>query len=129
METIVEKARELGKLIKETEEFKKLGYAQVAHDADFDLQANIREFGEVRDQMIEKMSGGVEKTPETEKLEAKMSALFKEIKGNANMQALENASKAFDGVMKMVYDVLQMEITGEPPHSCSSDCSSCSGCH
>ncbi len=129
MEKIVMTARELGKLVKDTDEFKRLTLAQMAQEMDLSLQNKMKEFNETRDKLVDAMGNGKNDSPEVKALDEKLSALFNEIKENEKMQELESASGSFDTIMKMVYDVLQLEITGQPPQSCGSDCSSCAGCH
>ena len=108
---IIEKARELGRLIQEEDSYKKLQDAQ--------KNASKKE----RDQ--EKLS----------KLNTEMREAYSQIMSNENMIAYNDAKAAFDVVANRVLAIVQQSAEGADPEtadysqsSCSGSCATCGGC-
>ena len=126
---IMDLTKELGTLIKDTNEFKRMMLAQMAQEMDIPLQKQMKEFGELREKLIAAMAADKSEDPVAKKMDEELNVLFGQIKENEKMKELEDASKHFDTLMQTVYEVLNKEITGqEMGSSCGSDCSSCHGC-
>ncbi len=131
---IIEKTRELGKLLQKEESYIKMREAESKADADEKLQELIKEFN------LKRLSINVE-TQKTEKdgekiaeLNKEMQKVYADIMSNENMKDYNNAKQDFDQVSGRVMAILQNCIAGEDPEttdytsSCTGSCSTCGGC-
>ena len=128
---IIEKARELGKLIQEEESYKKLQEAQKSADADMELQRLIGEFNLKRMSINNEAS----KKEKLSKLNTEMREAYSQIMSNENMIAYNDAKAAFDVVANRVLAIVQQSAEGADPEtadysqsSCSGSCATCGGC-
>lgn len=131
---IIEKTRELGKLLQQEESYIKKHEAEKKADEDAELQALIKEFN------LKRLSINVE-TQKVEKdgekiaqLNKEMQKVYADIMANENMKAYNDAKQDFDQLSGRVMTILQNCIAGEDPettdfsNSCTGSCSTCSGC-
>lgn len=124
---VMEKAKELGQLIAESNEMKRLSSSEALFKSDENAIKLLNEYMSIQQEIVmaaqqEKDSKLIESI--NEKLEAKKDELFSyEVSKNY----LE-AKSDFDRMMKSINDVIIFSITGEEP--CSHDnCSCCDhGC-
>ena len=127
---IIEKARELGRLIQEEDSYKKLQDAQKNADADMELQRLIGEFN------LKRMSSKKERDQEKlSKINTEMREAYSQIMSNENMIAYNDAKAAFDVVANRVLAIVQQSAEGADPEtadysqsSCSGSCATCGGC-
>ena len=132
---IIEKARELGRLIQEEKKKKKLQDAQKNADADMELQRHIGELN------IKRMSINNEKKKKERdqeklsKLNTEMREAYSQIMSNENMIAYNDTKAAFDVVANRVLAIVQQSAEGADPEtadysqsSCSGSCATCGGC-
>ena len=129
---IIEKARELGRLIQEEDSYKKLQDAQKNADADMELQRLIGEFNLKRMSINNEAS---KKERDQEKLSTEMREAYSQIMSNENMIAYNDAKAAFDVVANRVLTIVQQSAEGADPEtadysqsSCSGSCATCGGC-
>ena len=127
MDAIIEKAKELGLIIKEDTRVKRVAVAQVAFSADFALQKNLKEFNDSRDKMMEMMNEGVEDTSLIDPLNDKIKALYEVILETPAWKEYSAAQEEMGKLMEEVNNVINFMITGEEACS-SSKCASCGGC-
>ena len=125
---IIEKARELGKLIQQEESYIALQKAQAEADADMELQNLIGDFN------MKRMSINNEASKK-DKDSDKLALLNSQIMSNKNMIAYNEAKDAFDMVANRVLAIVQQSAEGADPEtadystsSCSGSCSTCGGC-
>lgn len=131
---IIEKTRELGKLLQQEESYIKMREAESKADADTKLQELIKEFN------LKRLSINIE-TQKVEKdgekiaeLNKEMQKVYADIMSNENMKDYNNAKQDFDQVSGRVMTILQNCIAGEDPDttdytsSCTGSCSTCGGC-
>lgn len=132
---IIEKARELGKLIQQEETYIKLREAQEKADADTELQNLIGEFNLKRISINNEAS---KKEKDQEKLQAlnqEMRAVYAKIMQNENMIAYNEAKEKFDVIVNRVTAIVNNSINGEDPETtdfsagCAGSCSTCGGCN
>lgn len=131
---LIEKTRELGKLLQDEESYKSMKEAEKKADADTELQELIKEFN------LKRLSINVE-TQKVEKdgekiaqLNKEMQKVYADIMANENMKAYNESKQLFDQVSGRVMTILQNCIAGEDPEttdfdsSCTGSCSTCGGC-
>lgn len=134
---IIRMARDLGKAIQETEEYKNLMTARTANDSDEKLHEMIGAFNLKK---IEVETMMAQKDRDEEKLSAKnaeMQKLYGDIMANENMIAYDTAMQGVQTLMNHVNTILAEAFNGgdpetcdlEPAAGCGGNCSGCSGCH
>lgn len=132
---IIEKARELGKLIQQEESYIALQKAQADADADMDLQNLIGDFNMKRMSINNEASKKDKDSDKLALLNSQMREDYSKIMSNKNMIAYNEAKDAFDMVANRVLSIVQQSAEGADPEtadystsSCSGSCSTCGGC-
>lgn len=132
---IIEKARELGKLIQQEESYIALQKAQADADADMDLQNLIGDFNMKRMSINNEASKKDKDSDKLALLNSQMREDYSKIMSNKNMIAYNEAKDAFDMVANRVLAIVQQSAEGADPKtadystsSCSGSCSTCGGC-
>lgn len=127
-------AREMGKQIQASEEYRALQAAKAANDADETLQQAIGDFNLKRIALSNAASDENSDKSKIKKLDQELKAVYQNIMQNPNMVAFQHAKEQMDHMMSQVTNILMMCVNGEDPDtcqpaSCSGSCSSCDGCH
>lgn len=132
---IIEKARELGKLIQQEESYIALQKAQADADADMDLQNLIGDFNMKKMSINNEASKKDKDSDKLALLNSQMREDYSKIMSNKNMIAYNEAKDAFDMVANRVLAIVQQSAEGADPEtadystsSCSGSCSTCGGC-
>lgn len=132
---IIEKARELGKLIQQEESYIALQKAQADADADMELQNLIGDFNMKRMSINNEASKKDKDSDKLALLNSQMREDYSKIMSNKNMIAYNEAKDAFDMVANRVLAIVQQSAKGADPEtadystsSCSGSCSTCGGC-
>lgn len=132
---IIEKARELGKLIQQEESYIALQKAQADADADMELQNLIGDFNMKRMSINSEASKKDKDSDKLALLNSQMREDYSKIMSNKNMIAYNEAKDAFDMVANRVLAIVQQSAEGADPEtadystsSCSGSCSTCGGC-
>ena len=132
---IIEKARELGKLIQQEESYIALQKAQAYADADMELQNLIGDFNMKRMSINNEASKKDKDSDKLALLNSQMREDYSKIMSNKNMIAYNEAKDAFDMVANRVLAIVQQSAEGADPEtadystsSCSGSCSTCGGC-
>lgn len=132
---IIEKARELGKLIQQEESYIALQKAQADADADMDLQNLIGDFNMKRMSINNEASKKDKDSDKLALLNSQMREDYSKIMSNKNMIAYNEAKDAFDMVANRVLAIVQQSAEGADHEtadystsSCSGSCSTCVGC-
>lgn len=132
---IIEKARELGKLIQQEESYIALQKAQADADADMELQNLIGDFNMKRMSINNEASKKDKDSDKLALLNSQMREDYSKIMSNKNMIAYNEAKDAFDMVANRVLAIVQQSAEGADPEttdystsSCSGSCSTCGGC-
>ena len=132
---IIEKARELGKLIQQEESYIALQKAQADADADMELQNLIGDFNMKRMSINNEASKKDKDSDKLAFLNSQMREDYSKIMSNKNMIAYNEAKDAFDMVANRVLAIVQQSAEGADPEtadystsSCSGSCSTCGGC-
>ena len=131
---IIEKTRELGKLIQEEEAYKKLHDAEYNADNDSELQELIKEFNLKRLQINTETQKTNKDSEKIQELNSEMQKIYANIMSNQNMIDYNSAKQEFDQITTRIMTILQNCAQGEDPEttdytpSCSGSCSTCGGC-
>lgn len=123
--TIKEKASELGEMIKESEEFKRLKIAEEVQNNDEEAQNLLKEFNLKRMNLARDMHNG---TITQEEAMKKSQEDFDALADNEIIKAYLEAKTEFDAIVTEVNDTLNYYITGQEP-GCTHSCHTCGGCH
>ncbi len=130
--TIIDMAREMGKAVQQTDEYRELMAARLMSDNDKELQSKIARFSTLRG----KLEMQTEDDGSADSLNEELMQLYSDIMANENMQSFEAARDAMDGMMNTVTAILSAAVNGENPETyepeasgCGGDCCGCSGCH
>lgn len=129
-QTIYEKARELGELLKSSDEFVAMRAAEETANTDAKLLQMSGEFEQLRAQM---QSLTIEDNPDYDKI-GEVSRAMDDMQAKLNaepaMKALRTTREQFNGLMSMVNRELQGVLAPESLVStCGGSCATCGGCH
>ncbi len=127
-------ARQMGKEIQASEEYKNLNAAKEANDNDAELQDLIGKFNLKRIEINTAMSAEKKDEEKLAALDAELKKIYGEVMSNEHMAAFNVAKQAMDAMMNEVTTILMMCVNGEDPdtcnpHSCGGSCATCGGCH
>lgn len=128
---VIEKARELGKMLMEDERCKRMQVAKAANNEDRELQAMIGEFNLLRIQLNNELSKNPPDKEKCKKYELSMKELYPKIMANKSMAEYNEAKKAVDELVGHINSIVQLSISGEVDSDtgCSGQCAGCAGCH
>lgn len=135
--TVIEAARELGKVVQADERY--IGYinAKNANDADGELQDLIGEFNLVRQNLAMESDkpDGERNDEKVRELTAKMHSAYDAVMSNENMAAFTMAKQGMDKLMSEINTILTYSVEGADPETCPSEpadctgsCGTCGGC-
>lgn len=134
--TIIEMAREMGKVIQESEEYKALMNARAASDNDENLQSQIQQFNLVRMNLEMESSKEDASQEKVSNLNEELMSIYTQVMDNEHMVAFNEAKEVIDTLMNKATSILAAAVNGEDPmtfdpeaHSCGGSCSTCGGCH
>ena len=124
--TIIEKAHELGEMIKKSAEMEALTVAEKAQQADDEAQQLIADFNIKRLNLAREIQSG--KLTEEEAIKKNNEAFDEMVKKSESIKNYVDAKKKFDDLVNGVNNVINVYIMGEQ-QGCTHDCSTCGGCH
>ena len=134
----IKAARELGKAIQNDERYKGYVAAKEANDKDDSLQQLIGEFNLKRENLrlqMEKPENEQDKE-KLQKLNKELQDCYEKVMGNPNMANFAVMKGALDQLLQEVQGIITLCCEGEDPDTCqarpsgcTSDCSTCGGCH
>jgi len=123
---IFEKTRELGEMIQESEEMKRMKAADVAQLADEEAQKLLQEFKLQRMNLARDMQE--EKITKEEAVKKNNEAFSNMVSASETIKEYVDAKKEFDMMVSKINGILNFYITGQDPN-CTHNCSTCGGCH
>lgn len=123
---IFEKTKELGEMIQDLEEMKRMKAADAAQLSDEEAQKLLAEFNLKRMNLARDMQEG--KIPKEEAVKKNNEAFEDMIKNSETIKEYVESKKAFDAVISKINGILNFYITGQDP-DCTHNCSTCGGCH
>ena len=122
---LVEKARELGVAIQDTDEFTAFIVAKTAADKSEKLQDKLGQFNlkklDLNRAIIAELNGEVKN-------------LYEAIVSDPLMIAYSTTKDELDNTVRFIMQIIQGSANGDNPYeieeqSCGGDCSACGGCH
>ncbi|MCL2565622.1 MAG: YlbF family regulator [Defluviitaleaceae bacterium] len=132
MSIYLEKAKELGKLILESDAAKNMGDAAAIYDADKEAVEQFEAY-KVCFQAFQKKLEANELSEETYKDEsAKLNEMADKLKEYPAIAGIISAENEFNAFVSDIMDVLRVTIMGQTGNGCGggSGCGGCgSGCH
>ncbi len=129
MTEIIEKTKELGALLQQSEQVRKYTAAKADFDSDEKIQKLVREYNLHRMTMMSLTQAETQDPERIREAEERVGALYAEIMKNEKMQVMQEREKAVEELMNQINGVISYYITGEAPSGCTHDCSTCGGCH
>lgn len=130
MNDIIEKARELGMMLAESDEMKALKGAEEMQLADPEAQVLMMEYANTRDRLSQKVASGEVDKEGMEAVQTEMEEAFQKLMTNENIKRYIEANKAFRTLIDQVNSIIAFFVKGEEQGgSCSGNCSSCGGCN
>ncbi len=126
MNEIIEKTRELGELIQNSEEMKNVKNMEILQENDDKAQELLKEFNMQRMNLARDMQSN--KISREEAIKKNNEAFDDMLSKSETIKKYIEAKKEFDTLVNQVNQILNFYITGQDPN-CTHDCSSCSGCH
>lgn len=124
--TIIEKAHELGEMIKASKEMEALNAAEKAQQEDSDAQELIADFNIKRLNLAREIQSG--KLSEEEAIKKNNDAFSEMVEKSESIKNYVEAKGKFDELVNSVNKVINVYIMGEQ-QGCTHDCSTCGGCH
>ncbi len=129
MNAIIEKARELGMMLAESDEMKALKGAEELQLADKDAQVLMMEYANTREKLSQRATSGDVTKEELENIQTEMEEAFRKLMTNENIKRYIEANRDFKTLIDQVNSIIAYFVKGEEQQgSCSGNCSSCGGC-
>lgn len=125
---ILDKAKELGKLIAESDLSINLKKYEAILTVDEESLKMITEFNALQKSMLDAVKSN-SPDEETEVYKLQLASKYDELYDYKITGDYFRAKDEFDAIMKQMNDIIVFEITGEQKGCSSESCSSCSGCH
>ncbi len=133
---LIQMAREMGKAIQASAEYRRVDAARRANDGDTSLQDGIGRFNLLRMEMSQEMQKENKDEKKLQSLNEELQQVYTEVMGNANMMEYNIAKQDLDELMQKVNAIFAMCLNGEDPDTCeipeggcSGSCATCGGCH
>lgn len=131
---LVDLARQMGKELQASEEYKAMVAAKEANDNDKELQDLIGKFNMKRIEINVANASDKKDEEKLATLDTELRAIYKDIMANESMAAFNAAKQALDAMMNEVTTILSLCMNGEDPDTCSASsctgsCATCGGCH
>lgn len=118
---IIEKARELGIAISESEEFINMTRTREAMEADEQLMANLNEYNAMQQSIMDIMSSDTDNTQAVQDMSRDIERLHDELLANEAFHAMLEAQARFQQLMKQVNRVIGLCIGAEEHNEPDSD--------
>jgi cell fate (sporulation/competence/biofilm development) regulator YlbF (YheA/YmcA/DUF963 family) len=123
---IIEKARELGKMIASSDELLELKKAEEIIEANLKSRELLNEYKELQKELVRATKRNMEKVV-IEECKESLLAKQEELNDYEPTGRYLESKMSFDKLIKTINDVIMFSITGE--EQCSpSKCGSCGGC-
>lgn len=127
---VLEKARELGEMLADSAEYKRMKAAEAAKNSDSTALSMLAEYNRKANEFAAKIRTAEPTKEELEEYRTSLGQAFAELDSNTVVHEFLEASKAFDDMMKNINSIIAFYVVPEKQGgSCSGDCSSCGGCN
>ena len=130
MEQIMEKARELGEMLAQSEPFTQMVKLEQAAMEDADITDIYGEYSDLREQLEALGMGEEGGDVAADNLRRDLDALEEQLNNRPEIRDLEAARASFNALMAQVNRVLQIALQGEDEdEGCGEGgCAGCQGC-
>jgi cell fate (sporulation/competence/biofilm development) regulator YlbF (YheA/YmcA/DUF963 family) len=130
MEQIMEKARELGEMLAQSEPFTQMVKLEQAAMEDADITDIYGEYSDLREQLEALDMGEEGGDVAADNLRRDLDALEEQLNNRPEIRDLEAARASFNALMAQVNRVLQIALQGEDEdEGCGEGgCAGCQGC-
>lgn len=129
MEEILQKAKELGMMIADSEQFANVKATEEAQLNDPEATALMMEYSNKQDELSKRASAPNVTKEDFEAIKSESQAAFEKICTNKNIKAYLEANRAFSSMIEQVNTIIGYFVKGGDSSGCGGNCSSCSGCH
>ena len=125
---IIEKTKELGKLLSESDQVKALAAARLAYEQNAEIQDLNGQFN------IHKMSIAAlskQDNPDEERIaghEDKLRDIYDKIMSSEVMTDYHTKTQTVEQLIAQINNILNFYISGENPQGCTGSCATCGGC-
>ena len=126
---VFEKAHELGAMIAESAELKKVNEAREAQTADNDAALALMNYNRKRDQLIKEASDPDISNERMQEIRNEMEREVDKLNNNKTIADFMEAMQAFNDMMDQINGIVASYINPSEDGGCSGNCGSCSGCH
>lgn len=126
-DVIIEMAHHLGETIKTDRRYDRYAEAEKAFRENGEIARLITEYNAQQTALAKVYSNKEVDRELITAIEGRVNTLYFEITENEVYKEFVEAKEDIDNLIKSVNDEILFAITGERPHSCSGDCSSCGG--
>lgn len=135
---VIQATRELGKAIQNDERYISYVKAKEANDNDQALQQLIGEFNLKREnlQLEANKQEGARDDAKVQRYNKELQECYEKVMSNVNMANFAIQKNALDNLLQQVQGIIGLCCEGEDPDtcqyrvsSCTTDCSTCGGCH
>ncbi len=131
MSKILDKAVELGELIRDSQEMKNYAKMEIVYENDVDAQRLTREYSEMREQLAERAKEEDITPQEMLEIRKKLGQKYEEVSANPVIKEYLESKKTVEDILAKIDSIIKYYVTGEEEAqgSCGGNCSGCSGCH
>lgn len=130
MDQVISKAVEIGELVRETPECKRLLLSNQAFEADLELKKDIAIFEESRSKLMQLEQSGASQD-EIQTANDQVMKDYEKIMVSTTMVEVTDAKQGMDEIITKIVQVIGSCIINTAEGGCSSEggCSGCSGCN
>lgn len=126
--TVIEKAKELGQMIVESEEFIALQKAEIKQNNDQFAAEMIANYNSKRNELIKQMQSEDITKEQMQDIRNKLEEEFNILSSNQTIKEYIEATRNFQQLMNQVNSVISYYVNGEQSSCGGDDCGGCSGC-
>ncbi len=127
MSKVMEKANELGEVLKQDERFLVYQAKKEQHDNDLELKKMISEFNLTRMNLDSEMKKDDRDDEKVQSIQKTLEQQYKIIMDNKNMKEFMMAREDLEEIVNNIYGTINYHITGEQQGCDDSKCESCGG--
>lgn len=128
MEKIIEKAKELGALLEQSELVLKQKKAKKAFDECEELKTLIGEFNLAKMALTNESNKDQPDSKILEEYRTQTTSAYEKIMQHPVMMELNDAEMAMENLFRQINQILQESIS-DNEGGCTHNCATCSGCH
>lgn len=126
---VFEKAHELGAMIVESEEYKKMTEARQNQDADNEAALVLMNYNRKRESLIKEASDPDISKERMQEIRNEMEKEINKLNQNKSIADFMNAMQNFNDMMEQVNRIVASYVSLASEGGCGGDCGSCGGCH